>query len=883
MSNSTLILNGIVVDPVVNHLEFQSLHLSLDGNDSFEFMQNLDTPEPEFLHGSRVELTVSGRTHPDFLGSIEQVGESIRSADGWTIAYRALGGTWLLNQIVCTDPSALTGAPVYNRETIDPLYLPDEAGLSIGAMFKLVLDGHADQLIDQGISGYVQADLDALTITPPNPVMFAGKLGNAMQQILGQWQGTFALRVAWYEPTSDWRIRIVDTLTLPVVTLDFDPDADDPPPLDPETLQYNRDTSDSYTRVVIRGRANIVAAYLSTLDGTLTPAWTSDDQADWSWDSWANPSGAVSVGALTGVLSQEATCNPDDNTEEWTLNQWSVNHAKLYLINPITTLATSFDMRTISSNDALSPGSTGKVKWTGDQPLDAPNFTRYRIVGKPAGSKVDVYCRFDITNTYIKTHLMPRLPIGVPFSSSNSVTLVNFPVGAVYWSNTGTASYGYGSTNTLAYTPIVPLQVDRSHGQIVAPEPLVKANNSQTDLDAGGSSVKPYVYFDAIVPYSKGPMQAVCPPDIAGDGYGGSGYGGDGVWQYEGTAYTVDGIERTWYEDVDAWLDPGEITNMEGLARMILDTLKDAKIDGYIQRNDLWLDALDLNMRLNLKGVDANLETMNCPLRGVSIVWPPADGATHWVTGITWNNQRRMATGESLFIHPAFNNDPRGGGGFGGIGGSGIGDSSVFDTRFGPGAAQAVAPFMTDLGMPFGGGFGIGGMMPMGPVRRPAADRLRPIEMTGPPKPPQTVSAYEKARQNERAQPGYKPPPVSPSTQPAVTSHQAADALQAPKRFATPDLLGGSVSPPTPAGGQPIVTGPSKPFADPTLLNGPTPLSKRELADLSASNAKRTQAHIEASPRFQAIHDAKPFADPSLLADDREKTNNADDTTEGGG
>ncbi|MEO6808852.1 MAG: hypothetical protein ABI353_07045, partial [Isosphaeraceae bacterium] len=603
MPDSVLKLNGAVVDPVAANLEFHTLSLTLDGDDSFEFSQNLDTPEPAYVNGTAVELTVSGRSNPDFLGSVEQASEAIHTASGWTIAYRCLGGKWLLNRIVCTDPASLSGPPTYNRETIDPLYLPDEAGLTVGKMLKKVLDGHADDLIDAGISGYVQADLDALTITPPSPVMFSGKLGNAIDQVLSQYQGTHACRVAWNATTSDWRIRIVDTLALPITTLAFD-DPDDTTPLDPESLQYTRDTSDVYTRVVIRGRANIAVAYLSTLDGTLTPAWNSDDQADWTWDSWANPSGAVSVGKLTAVLSQQATCDPDDNAEAWKANQWSTNHAKLYLINPLTSLATSFDMRTISSNAALSAGSTAIVHWDGDRPLDAPSFTRYRLVGKPAGSLIDVYLRFDIANIYIRTHMMPRFPVSVPFSSSNSVTLVNFPFGAVYWSNPGAVSYGYGANNTLAYTPVVPLQIDRSRGQIVAPEPLVKANNSQTDLDSGGSSVKPYVYFDAVIPYSKGPMQAVCPPDLAGSGYAGSGYSGDGVWQFEGTAFTVDGIERTWYEDIDAWLDPGEVGNMENLARMILDTIKDAKIDGYVQRVGLWLDALDLNARLNITGAD---------------------------------------------------------------------------------------------------------------------------------------------------------------------------------------------------------------------------------------------------------------------------------------
>jgi hypothetical protein len=716
---TTVTIGGSLLDLTLYRWAFGALEKSLDEADTFDFSEYGMPPIPTWQMGQAVEVTVDGETKPTFRGRIVSIGRRI-DANGWNFAYRCLGLRYLINRIAVTS-NTFTGSIIYNRSKTDTFYNLFESGLTLGDMLTLVLDLHRDQLWSMGVgtpiapapstgATYVPADLTAtpFSIVPKEPVPFTGPhLFNAIDMVLQHWAGNVACYVEYYVPTSDWRIRFIDTTAMPtIVTITLDDPVNffgwEPP-------SVTSDITECYTRVAVRsGQGQIEPAFLSLKDGTLAPAWTAGEQTAWNWSAYANPSDAVDSGTISTLTSVTASCISSDKAETWVLNQWSAQKATVFLINPAATGINIVETRIVSSNSAKAAGATGTLDWSLDRALDAAGYTHYHIVGAPGGTASDVYRLFDVIPPAVRDHMTTYFPFPIHWAINGTIIGVVSPVGAIFW-------------NTTGYPPdaMMPafFEIDRANGQIRFTEPTIKAINKQSDLDTGGSSVKQLDDLVAVIPFSKGPLESPCPSDAYG-----------GVAVYSGTAYTDCGITETYYEDIDTWIDPRDTSSMHDLACMRLETMNNVNWDGSVRFRGRYNAALTMGLAINFtgNGYTTGLEAINGPVRKVRLIWPPPGESTSWDMMLSFNSRRRMATGEANFIHPAF----RGGtfgfeggdvqvGTFGtmhaeNFGGMGFGSDMV---RSGAGAAM--------------GGFERGAQQAMGGFEGQAASALGGIQGAG--------------------------------------------------------------------------------------------------------------------------------------------------------
>jgi hypothetical protein len=652
-------------------LELDELELDLETYDRLEFTEHVSVIQRTYSPGEQVALTVDGRTEPTFSGEIVNFRPEFRPEWGWCTRYTALGLKWKANRIKVTHPNELTGSVTYNKPFLDDPLLIDETGLTVGEMMGRVLDAHADALSEQGIAGYVAADLDLLTITPPDPVTFEGMLMDAIDGVLGEWQRLFVCRIRWQASTSDWRVRFENPHEYPEVTLTFGDD-----PIDPETFRYQEDASNCFTRVVVRGAGEVEGAVLSVRDGTLAPAWDSGDQADWTIFDFEEPTGHFSEGSIVSVSATEATLDPTDAAEEWDADQW--DGGEVHLINPIGTLASAFEVKRVSGNDSLAGGGSAIVRWVNDLPVNTPTGkTKYKLFKRPDAALFNVWVRYDVIPEHVRDHMTTRFPFGFSWANFGTLAGIHFPASQILWSNDH--STYYVSASALASSPAL-FEIDRENGQLVYRRPTAETagSNGRDALEEGGDAVTPPYDVLAAIPYIKDALEISCPAQSGGYAYD------DPLGNnYDGTGFDWYGIEQTYIHDVKTWFDRRDESRMYQLACMILDSLKDVAIDGGVTYLGKWDEGLDFQCRINFAGETAgapfttDLETIRCPVRSVNLIWQNGPEPTPFVTAISFNNRRQIATGENLYAPVAFGMDPRGGGYGGGFGGGGFGSFDI--------------------------------------------------------------------------------------------------------------------------------------------------------------------------------------------------------------
>jgi hypothetical protein len=285
------------------------------------------------------------------------------------------------------------------------------------------------------------------------------------------------------------------------------------------------------------------------------------------------------------------------------------------------------EARRVTACTALSAGGTATL--TLDRPLANGGYTQYHLVGQPAGLSA-CWRLYDIANTYVAGHLMKKFPRPVPWRSSDAVVLTNYPTAVVCWSPDGHPPY-LESPATFEVLP--------ETGQIRFSEPVVRVFGTPANLQAGGAQTDGIpADLKVLVPYSRGTLTATAP--AAG---------------YAGTAYVVDGLQRTLYVDVPSWTDGGELANMQALAQAILNTVQDAVVEGSITYHGKYDAGLAPGLALNLAGdgYPTGWEDLNAPVRTFTLDWPQT-GGSRWTSTFLISTRRRAFTGDRLFLHQAF-------------------------------------------------------------------------------------------------------------------------------------------------------------------------------------------------------------------------------------
>lgn len=620
---ATITINGTAfaeADRAGSRFRLDSLEWSLDSGYSLAFSEFGGAMAPQFGAEKSVSLSIGGTTY--FTGVIVSTHPQF-TAKGWAHAYRAQGLEWKAEQVAFTAGDG-TGSMTWNRTTDDPLYNASLAGKSVGDILKAALDLHSTQLTAAGIGTYTALELSVLTIVPPDPVTISGdRLWTALRQFANEWCRNHAL---WIMP--DGSIRMLDTRAFSGLTLTLHTDPVDNP-------SWTRSTEDCATRVVIRGGANVQPAYAALSDGTLTEGFSSGDKAAWNWSKYARPGNSASEGSCTVPSSTTVVVTPTDSTRTWAANFWSGIAGRANLINPAATGIDMFEDRAIVSNTALSAGGTSTI--TLDRALGYNTATKYRLTGTQ-GSDTKTWRRYNFASN-LSGKLVPRSPVAYPLaSSSGSVTLTNFPCYMIAWSSTGT------DKNKVVVPKVAELDIANNCFWLL--EPSVKAfATSQADLDTGGFTARTAsngVPDDvrAMVFYSIGALTTQAPSS-----------------GYDGTAYTVDGISRTRYVDVPSWVYAGGVGNLTQLAQMLLDSMKDTVYSGSISYHGTLTSALLPGSKLNVAAPSgatwtSPLAAMDAPVRGVSVDWTgDGDGP---MTTLSFSTRRQPATGDRLYIPPAF-------------------------------------------------------------------------------------------------------------------------------------------------------------------------------------------------------------------------------------
>jgi hypothetical protein len=633
--------SGLVVD---------SWGWDYDSDDECEFHEEgpaLAHAYPTFKGGQSVSLTAGGTAV--FTGEITSVEPSTR--DGWTFAYRAKGQKYRGNKVWTTGSDG-TGSIVLNAPNTDPAYVPSLAGQTVAQILTYVLGLHATALGSLSIQtdSTTTTQLGAITalgVVPSQTVYLTGRLFVALDGLLRQWARNVVL---WVGP--DGNIRFIDT-TSAGTTLTLTEGTD---PLLPFRFAY--DLSDTATRVVVRGGGDIRPAmlkmsqtYASGTEHYLKWAQTSGEESAWNEKSFTNPKNAFDSGTVvTTVDPNTVTLNSSDATQTVPAHFWGSRQAWLHLFNDGGTGITFQESVPVTDNTAEAPAGNFNVSLgVALQNAGASAYQTYNLVGgaAPLGtgasdSLVDVWRLITVNDPggLISGHLVPYFPQPVGWIGyyGDSVVGTTVPTGIVINAQGESVPFDFD---------IVP-----QTGQIRARRPTVEATTSAQNLALGGSHVTAPSDIYVLLAYSRGPLEAVYPPDS----------GGSPV--YSGTAHDLLGFDRTMYIDVPEWIYVGTNSNMLALATMHHAAVCDVPWTGtvpllaplpaaYTPKTSGTPDVYGLTLNVPGNGYTTGGESLAVPIRGYRLTYvSDGQGGILYKSAIRCSAKRNPATGDRNYVHP---------------------------------------------------------------------------------------------------------------------------------------------------------------------------------------------------------------------------------------
>lgn len=630
-----------------------SLSRSIDGYDTLEFVQAARGATPLWSRGDAVTLDTDDGGGPvlRFSGVVTDIAWQ-QGPTGWALAYTAQSLRAQADNVPVSASDG-TGTVVFNRTPNDQYYLSSEAGLDVGTILTrlLTVQATADALDAIGVGGYTSlspptlpatttTSFALLTVVPPSPCHFTGPILSLLTQFLERWHPKFVLElrpdgVLVAKDTTDPATFVPATVTLGsnsgVGTLGA------------HWPSVRSTTAACKTRVVIRGGPEVEAALLSTADGTLTRGWSGGEESAWTLYDFTQPKGFVSTGAITGITGNTATIDPTDALAAWVSNYWATAEADIEMRDSVAAGIAQSQRRRVTANSAVSAGGTGTVTWDSSWPVDSTSYDTYRLIGRATGN-VDVGRLYLVrephggatgTSTYIGSHLVKRSPIAVRWANNEKTLELYFTTGSVEG----------GSVPTTVPADVEPVP---SLGGFRFTQPTVTFHGNPTTLNSGWPADVAHGLpsdVQVLALYSRGALSVAVPADIAG------------VPQYEGTAFTVDGLEETAYIEVPSWIWKNDLAQMTTLAQEHLDAMKDIVFEGSQTYSVLpaW-DFLSFGTSLNIaiSGLASPWSAMNAPIRSVRLDWPGAGaGTTHRVT-VQFSTRRKAFTADELYVPVAF-------------------------------------------------------------------------------------------------------------------------------------------------------------------------------------------------------------------------------------
>ena len=459
-----------------------------------------------------------------------------------------------------------------------------------------------------------------------------------------------------------------------------------------------------------------LTTYPSSWPGTLQYGWSAGQQAAWTYNNYLNPPGAYEQGTISSMTSTTltvtgATPTPTYGTTTW----WSSLNAEVWAFFPTGGSSFFNEQRRIVSNTVPSGGS---YTLTVDVPFANSGYTNYTIRGQTSfqGSTTlaDVWRKFYIVPQWVANSMVQKFSHSVPWTGGVSQAIVQtttpmanviFPNAgnAISWpmtfqivpfgtgfystqatatatvsggvvtgytslvggsgyqpstniavqviSNVGSGAVIFGITNSsgvvtslviqrggTGYSSAPTLAIGVNSGYIEFYQPICVAYCSQGQLNGVGLIPNP-TDLQVLVPYARGSLFVQAPTT---------------GWQ--GTAYTVNGIERRQYLDYPEWSDYGQASQYQLLANQKLLTVMNTVVEGSLTYFGKQSTFLLIGNALNIagNGYTTGYEAINAPARSVVFDYLPDNGATQWITRINFSTRMKPFTGDRLYAHPNY-------------------------------------------------------------------------------------------------------------------------------------------------------------------------------------------------------------------------------------
>jgi hypothetical protein len=333
-----------------------------------------------------------------------------------------------------------------------------------------------------------------------------------------------------------------------------------------------------------------------------------------------------------------------DTGKAWAANYWdqtaSGRKGVIKLLKAVST-AYGFDVgftANVTTNGALTPGGTSTV--TMDAAAPGTFYDRYTIHGA-AGPAAMVWRKYLVLDPVVA-----RSMVGGPFSrpfpdmdtDTASVNLIRYPQAKVFWSPSGNRPY-FNATAGLSW--------DSDSGHVILEKPSVIYFGTRSNLEVGGASTDGIpADIRVVVAVAAGDLEVACPADS----------GSPSGPTYQGTLYTVDGIQRTLTITAPWWRDPRNTSQVQAFACDWLDAVKDTVVNLHLPLAGYWADGVAPGYAVDVTG-----PTYTTPLTGLALPAVECDlefheGQAPYVRTIVRASNRRSAFSASFYLRP----DPTG-------------------------------------------------------------------------------------------------------------------------------------------------------------------------------------------------------------------------------
>ena len=421
------------------------------------------------------------------------------------------------------------------------------------------------------------SDCAALTVIAPFCLAFAGeRILSSVESVTQTCHPNHWLSV---DPLGNIRILDQRQNTVSTITLNgSDPRWSLP--------QMTRDTSDTYSEVIVRGGPNVVACTLAVKQwpgssytyngGALTGgvaipsggliedfafgSYTSNTAAKAAWSpamyqqlslQGGQDQGSCTCGSTTSVT---LTSTQAPSYVDWTLDQLDQTntgqHAVLTVVNDVATNIQQIFMARIIANTATTSGGTASNSTTVtlDQPLPGTNYNSYRLYALSPGGNV-VYRRYLVCNQHIANQMQQYFPYPFAFSFANNTAAVmtSAPLCNVFWSADGNPPYNMSSI-----------------GVVIDPDAGTITTISPTSLVFGGGVVTPPTDVQVFVPVATGSLEVFAPAST----------------YFTGTSALIEGIQRIKVVTCRDWTDYSNTQNMQAYANELLQSMCDVVLEG---------------------------------------------------------------------------------------------------------------------------------------------------------------------------------------------------------------------------------------------------------------------------------------------------------------